>query len=77
MFREAGAHIPYPFLTAGSKVYEDTLWDWDSWLNHVALHDYYLPESGEPVFNRGFQNWNFLVLNMINWLEGKDAMAEF
>ena len=29
-----------------------------------ALHEYYLPENGEPVLNKGFQNWNFLVLNM-------------
>ncbi len=38
MFKEAGGEIPFPFLTAGSKVYEDTLWDWDCWLNDVALH---------------------------------------
>ena len=42
-----------------------------------AMHEYYLPDSGEPVLNRGFQNWNFLVLNMINWLEGKPAVEEF
>lgn len=42
-----------------------------------ALHEYYLPESGEPVLNRGFQNWNFLVLNMAAWLEGKPVVREF
>lgn len=40
-----------------------------------ALHEYYIPESGEPVLNKGFQNWNFLVINMIAWLEGR-KMAE-
>lgn len=42
-----------------------------------ALHEYYLPDSGEPVLNRGFQNWNYLVLNMIVWREGKQPVAEF
>jgi putative isomerase len=42
-----------------------------------ALHEYYLPDSGEPVLNRGFQNWNYLVLNMAVWREGGEAVAEF
>lgn len=42
-----------------------------------ALHEYYQPENGEPILNRGFQNWNYLVLNMIAWLEGKETVAEF
>ena len=42
-----------------------------------ALHEYYDPENGEPILNRGFQNWNYLVLNMITWLEGKEPIEEF
>jgi putative isomerase len=42
-----------------------------------ALHEYYQPENGEPMLNRGFQNWNYLVLNMIAWLEDKPTVAEF
>lgn len=42
-----------------------------------ALHEYYQPENGEPILNRGFQNWNYLVLNMINWLEGREPVEEF
>lgn len=42
-----------------------------------ALHEYYLPETGEPVLNKGFQNWNYLVLNMAAWYEGKEAVREF
>lgn len=42
-----------------------------------AMHEYYEPETGEPILNRGFQNWNYLVLNMINWYEGKEAIKEF
>ncbi len=42
-----------------------------------ALHEYYLPDNGEPVLNKGFQNWNFLVLNMIAWLDGRPVVTEF
>jgi putative isomerase len=42
-----------------------------------ALHEYYEPDTGEPVLNKGFQNWNYLVTNMISWMEGKEAIEEF
>ena len=42
-----------------------------------ALHEYYLPENGEPVLNKGFQNWNYLVINMLAWLEGREVVSEF
>ena len=42
-----------------------------------ALHEYYDPETGEPILNKGFQNWNYLVLNMCAWMEGKPVIAEF
>jgi hypothetical protein len=42
-----------------------------------ALHEYYLPDTGEPVLNKGFQNWNYLVLNMAAWYEGKPRIREF
>ncbi|MFI1744258.1 MGH1-like glycoside hydrolase domain-containing protein [Thalassobellus sediminis] len=42
-----------------------------------ALHEYYEPETGEPLLNKGFQNWNYLVLNMIAWLEGNPTVEEF
>lgn len=42
-----------------------------------TLHEYYQPENGQPILNPGFQNWNYLVLNMLSWLEGKQVVAEF
>lgn len=42
-----------------------------------ALHEYYDPETGAPIMNKGFQNWNYLVLNMIAWLEGRPVVREF
>jgi putative isomerase len=42
-----------------------------------SLHEYYQPENGEPILNRGFQNWNHLVLNMLAWLEGQPVVEEY
>lgn len=42
-----------------------------------ALHEYYEPDSGEPVMNKGFQNWNYLVMNMLAWMEGRTVVEEF
>ena len=42
-----------------------------------ALHEYYNPDSGEPIMNKGFQNWNYLVLNMIDYLAGNKTIEEF
>lgn len=29
------------------------------------------------MLNRGFQNWNYLVLNMAAWYEGRPVAREF
>lgn len=42
-----------------------------------SLHEYYNPFDGEPVMNGGFINWNILVLNMADELEGKAPMLDF
>ena len=42
-----------------------------------ALHEYYQPDNGEPILNRGFQNWNYLVLNMAAWKEHRSVVSEF
>lgn len=42
-----------------------------------ALHEYYMPDNDEPILNKGFQNWNLLVLNMAAWLDGKETVNEF
>ena len=42
-----------------------------------VLHEYYQPSNGEPILNPGFQNWNTLVINMLNWMDGKPVVAEF
>jgi putative isomerase len=42
-----------------------------------SLHEYYHPDNGEPIITHGFQNWNFLVLNMIAYLDGRSVVTEF
>ena len=42
-----------------------------------TLHEYYDPDTGAPIINPGFQNWNYLVLNMIAWIEGQLVIREF
>ena len=42
-----------------------------------TLHEYYAPDTGAPIINPGFQNWNYLVLNMLAWIEGRSVVKEF
>lgn len=45
--------------------------------NCGKMHEYYNPETGEPVNNIGFQSWNLLVCNMIAYLDGEKRIKEF
>ncbi len=36
-----------------------------------AFYEYYDPDTGEGVSKLGFQSWNFLVIDMIEYLESK------
>ncbi len=70
--------VKYGFKTEAADLTEKTVRLFGRDLERFGgLHEYYLPDSGEPVLNIGFQNWNYLVLNMIAWLEGRTAIAEF
>ena len=42
-----------------------------------TLHEFYHPDTGEGLINPGFQNWNYLVLNMISWLDTGQAVAGY
>ena len=42
-----------------------------------TLHEYYDPDTATPIINPGFQNWNYLVLNMLAWIEGRSVVKEF
>lgn len=70
--------INYGYLTEARELAEKTILllgrDFERF---GALHEYYSPDSGEPILNKGFQNWNFLVLNMAAWLDNKSVVSEF
>lgn len=42
-----------------------------------CLHEYYNPDTCEPIVTHGFENWNYLVLNMIAWLENRKSVDTF
>ena len=42
-----------------------------------VMHEYYNPETGEPINKPGFQNWNLLALNMQAWLDREQVVSEF
>lgn len=41
------------------------------------LHEYYNPESGNPVMSPGFLNWNMLAVNMVQELEGSYSVFDY
>lgn len=41
------------------------------------LHEYYIPETGHPVMNPGFLNWNMLVVNMQKELSGEQSVFDY
>ncbi len=42
-----------------------------------TLHEYYDPDNGQPILHPDFQDWNYLVLNMLAWLENDNVINEF
>lgn len=70
--------VKYGFVDDAKELTEKTILLFGKDIERFgALHEYYQPENGEPILNRGFQNWNYLVLNMIAWFEGKKVVSEF
>lgn len=39
-----------------------------------TLHEYYNPETGEPIVNPGFLNWNMLVVSMVRELQESESV---
>lgn len=42
-----------------------------------TLHEYYHPQTGEPIMNGGFINWNLLALTMEAELRGTPSLDRF
>lgn len=70
--------VNYGFRTEAEEIAEKTVCLFGRDLERFGvLHEYYQPENGEPILNPGFQNWNYLVINMAEWLQGREPIAEF
>lgn len=66
----------YGYMAEARKICDNTVALLGSDLERTGtLHEYYVPETGEPVMNGGFINWNMLVLNMVDELNGKPAIG--
>lgn len=61
--------VKYGFVDEAKELAQRTL---TLFGNDIAecgeLHEYYDPESGVPVNNPGFQNWNLFAIEMGRWL---------
>lgn len=70
--------VKYGFDAEAKALAEKTI---DMFSNDIkktgVLHEYYDPETAEPIINPGFQNWNLLSLNMGAWLQGRPVSEEF
>ena len=61
--------VKYGFVKEAKELAEKTIALFGKDIEECGeMHEYYHPESGAGVNNPGFQNWNFLSLNMIEWL---------
>ena len=62
--------VKYGFIDVAKELAEKTLKLFGEDLEKNGdLHEYYDPESGEPIMNPGFQNWNLLSILMGKWLK--------
>ena len=66
MYRDAGGAMKYPFLTPGSKQYDDVLWDWDCWLSNVALRQVLRESGNDEEYERA---WPFEQGSVQNYLD--------
>lgn len=70
--------IKYGYLKEGEELAKKTVEllkkDFEE---NGAFHEYYDPETGAGVFNKGFSSWNTLAANMIAYLENKTVVEEW
>ena len=69
--------LHYGYAAEARRLYDQTFRLLDDDLRATGeLHEYYVPETGEPVMSAGFLNWNMLVVNMeqeLKALEGDET----
>ena len=72
------ALLRYGYVAEGEELAKKTL---DllaaDYAKNGAFHEYYDPETGEGICNKGFSSWNLLAMNMLAYLEGGEVIEEF
>jgi len=70
--------VKYGFYDIARELADKTLKLFENDIRECGdIHEYYDPESGKPICNIGFQNWNLLSINMRAWLDGQEISEEF
>lgn len=68
----------YGYLEEATELAKNTIELLDDDLcKNGCFHEYYNPDNGEGNWDPGFLSWNLLVMNMINYIEGKEVVSEF
>ncbi|MGN6369580.1 MAG: MGH1-like glycoside hydrolase domain-containing protein [Phycisphaerae bacterium] len=72
------ALLNYGFTTEANDLADKTihLFAMDYQKSHT-LHEYYNPDTGAPIINPNFQNWNYLVTNILAWKQHRPTISEF
>ena len=74
MFRKpSGNALIYPYITPGSKSYDNVLWDWDSWLSDVALRQILEDIGTENDLQEAFEYEQGCVLNYLAYTSPEDG----
>ena len=70
--------IAYGFIEEATQLAQKTVAMFEKDLQECGqLHEYYDPETGEGICNKGFSSWNLLAMNMLAYLEGDEVIEEF
>ena len=72
------ALVKYGFTAEANDLADKTiqLFGQDYEKTHT-LHEYYNPDTGAPIINPNFQNWNYLVTNILAWKQHRPTIQEF
>lgn len=72
------ALLRYGYTAEGEELAKKTL-DLlaEDYAKNGAFHEYYNPETGEGICNKGFSSWNLLAMNMLAYFEGGEVIEEF
>lgn len=67
LVRKPDGNLKYPFLVPGSQSYNNSLWDWDSWLTDIAIRQI-IADNGDDI--KQFEEYERgCILNFIEYMD--------